>query len=158
MIMFAKGGNSKLVLISLCYRYPNSNGRMFDRENYHEEREKRRGQRSERDIRDLRERVPPSPKFADSRESRHRGSYRGELHTIERERVPRREEPDDYEIDEDMEETNPRYSMREKMRERERDFGRTTPQPSRQMRYSEDRQMGATPRYARSGPGKMSFS
>lgn len=128
---------------------------MFDRENYHEEREKRRGQRSERDIRDLRERVPPSPKFSEARESRHRASYRGELHTLERDRIPRREDPDDYEIDEDIEEQNPRHSMRERamMRERERDRDRMTPQPSRQMRYSEDRQMGATPRYARSGPG-----
>lgn len=126
---------------------------MFDRENYHEEREKRRGM-SQRSERDLRDRVPPSPKFSEARESRNRGSYKGEFHTLERDRVPRREEPDEYEIEEDIEETSPRQSMKEKTRiDRDRDFGRMTPQPSRQMRYSEDRQMGNAPRYAKSGPG-----
>jgi hypothetical protein len=86
--------------------------------------------------------------------SRYRNSYRN---TIDRDRFPKfNNEPCDYEFDDDddVEQQQTHLSRRDRMREqREREREQpSTPQQNRHlMRYSEDRQMGTSPRYQRSG-------
>jgi hypothetical protein len=80
-----------------------------------------------------------------------RNGYRGDRHTVDRERFPKyhhEREMDDFCDDDDVEQQAP-MTRRDRMRERERD--RSPPQNRQFMRYSEDRQMGGSPRYARGG-------
>lgn len=111
----------------------------------------------------MRDRVPPSPREStkDQRVSV-RGSYKCDRNTIDRERFSRHaeREPEIVDDEESIEEANVHIARRDRMRERENDRGDIncgSPQPCRQMRYSEDRQMGSSPRcYSRpNGPGLL---
>lgn len=132
---------------------------------YDEEREKCRGfsQRSDRDLRDRGDRGPPcSPRDA---QRFTRGSYKGDRNTIDRDRFSRHSErePEIFDDEESIEEAgNSHVARRDRMREREKDLNDInyggSPKPNRQMRHSEDRQMGSSPRFSRpNGPGLMNF-
>lgn len=121
---------------------------------YYEEREKMRGNSFQRSNRGPQ--MPPSPRYGgppDPRESRPRNGFRGDRHTIDRERFQKYPEPDVYDDDDDAEDPPVNHvSRRDRMRERE---APETPQQNRRlMRHSEDRQTGGSPRYQRGGnPG-----
>lgn len=138
-------------------RYVGTNGgNVGEQQLYYEEREKvQRGNSFQKGSRGHQQ--PPSPRYGppDPRDPRYRNGYRGDRHTIDRERFSRYNEPDDYDDDDDIEDQNIHVSRRERMRDRE--MGPPTPQQNRHlMRHSEDRQMGGSPRYPRAG-GKINF-
>lgn len=114
----------------------------------------------------MRDRVPPSPRDANREQQQRygtRGSYKGDRHTIDRERFSRHveREPEIVDDEESIEEVaaGAHIARRDRMRERERDINYSSPQPCRQMRYSEDRQMESSARcYNRpNGPGLLNF-
>lgn len=130
---------------------------MMEQQLYYEEREKGRGnsfqQRGSRG--QGQQQMPPSPRHGppDPRDPRYRNGFRGDRHTIDRERFTKYQVPGVYDDDEDIEEANVHVSRRDRMRER--DVQPPTPQQSRHlMRHSEDRQTGGSPRYQRPGGGK----
>lgn len=132
-------------------------GNMMEQQLYYEEREKNRGNSFQRGSRGQQQ--PPSPRYGpqDPRDPRYRRSFRGDRHTIDRERFPKYNEPNVYDDDDDVEEPNIHVSRRDRMRDREQ--GPPTPQQNRHlMRHSEDRQMGGSPRYQRPGGGKINRS
>lgn len=137
----------------MIFRFAGANGggNIGEQQLYHEEREKGRGNSFQRGSRGQ----PPSPRYGpDPRDPRYRNGFRGDRHTVDRERFPKFNEPDGYEEDDDIEEPNIHVSRRDRMRERE--VGPPTPQQNRHlMRHSEDRQMGGSPRYQRPGGGKI---
>lgn len=158
--------------VLLHSRYVGTNGGNGGGEQplYYDEREKVRGRSvnpqncrgSER-----RDQMPPSPRYGPPSASvsdimmrggdaRYRNGYRNDRHTIDRDRFPKYNEPCDYEYDDDIEQQPTHLSrrdrMRERERERERELGPSSPKQNRHlMRYSEDRQMGTSPRYQRAG-------
>lgn len=123
---------------------------------YFEEREKMRGNSFQRGNRGPQ--MPPSPRYGgppDPRESRPRNGYRGDRHTIDRERFQKYAEPDVYDNDDDDIEDPPVNHVSRRDRMREREPPETPQQNRRMMRHSEDRQMGGSPRHQRGGnPGK----
>lgn len=124
---------------------------MMEQQLYYEEREKLRGNSFQRGLRGQPQ-GPPSPRYPDPRDPRYRNGFRADRHTVDRERFPKFQNPETFEDDEDIEEPIIHVSRRDRMRERERDFGPTTPQQNRHlMRHSEDRQTGGSPRYQRAG-------
>lgn len=126
---------------------------MTEQQLYYEEREKTRGNSFQRGSRG--QQLPPSPRYGpDSRDPRYRNGFRGDRHTVDRERFPKYNEPDGYDEDDDIEEPSVHVSRRDRMKEREP--GPPTPQQNRHlMRHSEDRQMGGSPRHQRPGGGKL---
>jgi hypothetical protein len=138
----------------MTFRYAGTNG--GDHQLYYDERERMRGRSSNSQNYNRREQAPPSPRYGGPPpiDTRYRDGYRNERHTVDRERFPKyNEDRDDFE--EDIEQ-QPSYhlSRRDRMRERERERERglsSPPQNRRLMRFSEDRQMGASPRYQRAG-------
>jgi hypothetical protein len=132
----------------MIFRYigANGGGNISQQHSYHEEREKGRVNSFQRGRREQ----PPSPRYGP--EPRYQ-SYRGDRHTVDRERFSRYNEPDGYEEDDDIEEPQIHVSRRDRMRER--DDGPSSPQQNRHlMRHSEDRQTGSSPRYQRPGGDK----
>lgn len=106
----------------------------------------------------FRDRQQQQPRYGPRDDPRFmRNGYRGDRHTVDRERFPKyhhekEREAGDYEDDDDVEQQAP-MTRRDRMRERERERERSPPQNRQFMRYSEDRQMGGggSPRYARGG-------
>jgi hypothetical protein len=142
----------------MTFRYAGANGggeqyhHQQQQQPYYDEREKMRGrslnlppsQRRER------EQMRHGHGGSFSVDSRYRNGYGrggggGDRHTVDRERFQPRynEAPFEYDYDEDIEQQR---MPRRMMRERE-----TSPPRDRHMRYSEDRQMGGSPRYQRAG-------
>ena len=130
---------------------------MMDHPLYYEEREKVRGHSFQRGSRGQQQ--PSSPRAGpEQRDPRYRNSYRGDRHTIDRERFAKYNEPDGYDEDDDLREPAAHVSRRDRMRDREQ--GPPTPQqPRHLMRHSEDRQTGGTPSWWRpaGGTGKIFF-
>lgn len=130
---------------------------MIEQQLYYEEREKGRSDSFHR--RNRGQQLPPSPRYGpdprdprdlrDPRDPRYRNSFR-DRHTIDRERFPRYPEPNVYDDDDEIEETNVNASRRDRMRDRDyRDLGPSPQHNRHMMRHSEDRQMGGSPRYQR---------
>jgi len=129
----------------MAFRYAGANGGGNNGEQlYYEEREKGRG--SSRNARNQ----PPSPRYGtEPRYGSGRNGYRGDRHTIDRERFPKYD-PEEMAEDEAPMERPLHASRRDRMREQ----GPSPQQNRHLMRHSEDRQMGGSPRnYPRHGAG-----
>lgn len=142
----------------MLFRFAGANGGHMaepQQQLYYEEREKaQRGNSFQRGSRGNHQ--PPSPRYGpDPRDPRYRSNgFRPDRNTVDRERFAKHQEPDGYEEDDDVEETNVHVSRRDRMREREQ--GPPTPQQNRHlMRHSEDRQIGGSPRYQRAGASRV---
>ncbi|CAO1434317.1 unnamed protein product [Diamesa hyperborea] len=109
---------------------------------YYDEREKGRGNsmNSQRN----RTQLPPSPRYGGgiAPGAGGRNSYRGDRHTVDRERFPKYNEPDEY-LDEEHE---PQMHVPRRDRMRDNNMPPTPLQNQRHlMRHSEDRQMNGSP-------------
>lgn len=122
---------------------------------YYDEREKGRGNsmNSQRN----RAQMPPSPRYGGvGSGAGGRNSYRGDRHTVDRERFPKYNEPDEY-LDEERE-PQMHVPRRDRMRE-----NNVPPIQSQRhlMRHSEDRQMNGSPNVRqqqhRGGAGNVFF-
>lgn len=137
----------------MSFRFAGANGGNIGEQQqqlYYEEREKtQRGNSFQRGSRG--QQLPPSPRYGpDPRDPRYRNNgFRGDRHTIDRDKFTKYNEPDGYEEDDDIEDPpNIHVSRRDRMREP----GPSSPRQQRHlMRHSEDRQMGGSPRYQRAG-------
>lgn len=108
---------------------------------YFDEREKMRG----RSLNPPHNRDRQPPRY----DSRNDPRYARDRHTVDRERFSKYHPDDDCDYeDEDIEQQASHMSRRDRMREREK---RGSPPHERNMRYSEDRQMGGSPRYMKAG-------
>lgn len=106
----------------------------------------------------MRGRSANPPSYRERQGSRKMRNNNNRGNTIDRERFSKfHADPDEYYEDEDIErQQGSHMSRRDKMREREREM-QTPPRERQFTRYSEDRQMGGSPRYARGGR-KLTFS
>lgn len=133
----------------MTFRYSGANGGgNGEQQLYYDEREKMRGRSVNPPH--YRERQAPPSRYDPRSDPRYsREGYRGDRHTVDRERFAKYQPDDDYEYDEDIEQQASHMSRRDRMRERDR---RGSPPQERNMRYSEDRQMsGGSPRYMKAG-------
>lgn len=121
----------------MTFRYSGNGGGNGEQQLCYDEREKMRG----RSVNSPHYRGSQPPSRYDRNEPRHPR----DRHTVDRERFSKFQPDDDYGYDEDIEQQASHMSRRDRMRERERE-----PQ-ERNMRYSEDRQMGGSPRYMKAG-------
>lgn len=125
----------------MTFRYSGNAGRdNGEQQLYYDEREKMRG----------RSLNPPHYRGSQppSRYDRNEPRYARDRNTVDRERFSKFQPEDDYGYDEDVEQQANHMSRRDRMRERDR---RNSPPQERNMRYSEDRQMGGSPRYMKAG-------
>lgn len=126
----------------MTFRYTgNGVGGNGEQQLYYDEREKMRG----RSVNSPHYRGSQLPSRYDLNEPRHPR----DRHTVDRERFSKfQPNDDDYGYDEDVEQQAIHMSRRDRMRERDR---RNSPPQERNMRNSEDRQMGGSPRYMKAG-------
>lgn len=131
----------------MTFRYSGANGcGNGEQQLYYDEREKMRG-RSLNPTPHYRER---QQRFDPRNDSRHsRDGFRGDRHTVDRERFSKFQPDDDYGYDEDVEQQASHMSRRDRMRERDRRG--SPPQDRNATRHSEDRQVQGSPRHMKAG-------